>query len=94
MYVSPVSGLELAIKHRLGKLEAGDRLFADYQASLLEQDFELLKVTSEHAVRAGLYPGHHRDPFDRLLAAQAELDDLVLVTRDPAFADFPCRTLW
>ena len=49
---------------------------------------------SDHAIRAGLLPGPHRDPFDRLLAAQALTENLVLVTRDPIFADFGVETLW
>jgi PIN domain nuclease of toxin-antitoxin system len=51
-------------------------------------------VTLVHALHAGSYALAHRDPFDRLLAAQAELEGLTLVTRDPAFAEFPCETLW
>lgn len=58
------------------------------------QGFELSILTVDHGLRAGAYPAAHRDPFDRLLAAQAELDGLLLLTRDPEFAQFPCQTLW
>lgn len=53
-----------------------------------------LPVTYQHGLRAGSYPADHRDPFDRILAAQAELESLVLVTRDHVFQDFPVRVLW
>lgn len=65
-----------------------------FQAIMSEQGFALTALRVEHALRAGSYDAAHRDPFDRLLAAQAEIDELVLVTRDPAMADFPCETLW
>lgn len=94
VFVSPVSALELAIKYRLGKLPGGERVIPGYDNLLAAEGFVVLPLTGHHALNAGLYPGEHRDPFDRLLAAQAELDELTLVTRDPAFAHFPCRTLW
>jgi PIN domain nuclease of toxin-antitoxin system len=53
-----------------------------------------MALTVDHALRAGGYQQPHGDPFDRMLAAQCELEDLTLVTRDPAFRDFPVRTLW
>jgi PIN domain nuclease of toxin-antitoxin system len=60
--------------------------------SLLQnQDFQPLAVQLRHGVHAGGYPQAHRDPFDRLLAAQAELEGLQLVSLEPALATFPCR---
>lgn len=94
MHVSPVSGLEVAIKHRLGRLPHGEALVPGFRKMMEERGFHVRALFLEHALRAGGYPAGHRDPFDRLLAAQAELDDLVLVTRDSAFAAFPCTTLW
>lgn len=92
--VSVISGLEIAIKYRIGKLpEFGDPSVR--YASLMANDrFTPLAVTQEHAVRAGLLPGDHRDPFDRLIAAQALAEGLTVVTCDPAFAAFGCRVLW
>ena len=52
-----------------------------------------LPITSEHAIRAGLMPVDHRDPFDRMLAAQAEIEGLQLVTRDPAFGAFDVQVV-
>jgi PIN domain nuclease of toxin-antitoxin system len=79
--VSAASGWELATKARLGQL-------------LVAQGFVLLAITLQQGLHAGRYPMPHRDPFDRLLAAQAELNNLTLVTVDPALQAFPCRTLW
>jgi PIN domain nuclease of toxin-antitoxin system len=63
--------------------------------SLLGADgFQLLSIAISHALRAGAYPQAHRDPFDRMLAAQAELEQLVLVTADSQLSAFPCRRLW
>jgi PIN domain nuclease of toxin-antitoxin system len=53
-----------------------------------------LPITLQHGLRAGTYAVPHRDPFDRLLAAQAELGELRLVTVDPALRAFPCALLW
>lgn len=94
VFVSPVSAIEVAIKHRLGKLPLGDALVPKFRSIVEERGFSTLTIVVEDMLRAGSYPAAHRDPFDRLLAAQAELHDLMLVTRDPAFAAFPCRTLW
>lgn len=94
MHVSAVSAVETAIKHRIGKLPGGDELVTRFKEFMDAYDFVATAVTVEHALRAGSYPGPHRDPFDRLLAAQAEMEGLVLITRDPAFAAFPCETRW
>lgn len=92
--VSPVAAIELAIKHRLGKLKDGDKVVPRFRGLLIKDRFRVLPITIVHALHAGSYETVHRDPFDRVLAAQAELEGLILVTRDPAFADFPCETLW
>ena len=96
--VSAVSAWEIATKHRLGKLPQLDGRFTDLRAGfldeLVEDRFELMPITAEHGLRAGSYDLPHRDPFDRLLAAQSEVEDVPLITRDPAFAAFPCETIW
>lgn len=88
--ISAVVIWEVAIKRGLGKLEA--------PANLLEQleqaGVELLPITARHADRVGSLPSHHRDPFDRLLVAQAELDSLALVTADPALACYGIEVVW
>jgi PIN domain nuclease of toxin-antitoxin system len=92
--VSAASGWELATKVRLGKLPGADGLLQDLPSLLQQQGFQPLAVQLHHGVRAGGYRQAHRDPFDRLLAAQAELEGLQLVSLDPALATFPCRLFW
>ncbi len=87
--VSTVSLAEIAIKRSLGKLHA--------PASILEvsidEGFAELPLLSTHAAALARLPWHHRDPFDRLLLAQAEVEDLVVVTADRRFADYSARLL-
>ena len=92
--VSAASAWELAMKVRLGKLPEAARLAHRLAESLAEQDFKPLPISLEHGRLGGLLPGPHRDPFDRILAAQALLEDLPLVTIDPAFAGFGVKVLW
>ena len=94
VHVSAASGWEIATKVRLGKLPAASELLNDLPQLLAAQGFELLPITLLHGLHAGGYPMAHRDPFDRLLAAQAELGGLTLVSLDPALAAFPCCLLW
>lgn len=92
--VSAASAWELATKHRLGKLgEAGEAVvrFGDLVSA---DGFEHLPITYYHCLKAGAYAAEHRDPFDRMLAAQTELEGLVLVTRDPAFTLFGVTARW
>ncbi|MCT0202154.1 type II toxin-antitoxin system VapC family toxin [Synechococcus sp. CS-603] len=94
VFVSAASAWEIATKHRLGRLPSADIVLQEGWTLLEAQGFVALPVTWRHGLRAGSYALAHRDPFDRLLAAQAELDGLTLVTDDPALASFPCRRLW
>ena len=94
VFVSAATGWELATKVRLGKLPGAELLLQDLPSLLQHQGFQPLAVQLHHGVRAGSYQQAHRDPFDRMLAAQAELEGLQLVSLDPALATFPCRVLW
>lgn len=94
MFVSAATGWELSTKVRLGKLEIAEQLLSDLPQLLADQGFELLSIQLRHGLRAGRYPQPHRDPFDRFLAAQAELESLTLVSIDTALKDFPCNLLW
>jgi PIN domain nuclease of toxin-antitoxin system len=91
--VSAASAWELSTKQRLGKLGLPDAVerFGELCAA---DGFSHLAVSWAHAQRAGTYPQPHRDPFDRMLAAQAELERLTLITADPALAAFPGKRLW
>ncbi len=79
MFVSAVTAWEIAIKKSLGKLSAPD----NYLEGLARYRFTALDITTEHALAVETLPLHHRDPFDRLLIAQAQLEKLTLVTSDP-----------
>lgn len=85
VYVSAVSLWEIAIKSRLGKLDAGS---ADLLEEIATNDFLQLPISARHALLAGSLPGHHEDPFDRMLIAQAWMEELTIVTRDAAFAAY------
>lgn len=92
--VSAASAWEIAIKVRLGRLpDAGD-LVADFSGYLVRERFENLPISVEHAVRAGLLPGPHRDPFDRMLVAQAQAENMPIVSIDAAFDHYKVRRLW
>jgi PIN domain nuclease of toxin-antitoxin system len=88
LYFSVVNIWETAIKHGLGKQSF---LFEPrlVRTSLLRQGFRELEITSEHAIVAGSLPPLHRDPFDRLLIAQAAVENAVLLTSDTAVARYP-----
>jgi PIN domain nuclease of toxin-antitoxin system len=90
VWVSAVSAWEIAIKSALGKMTARAAL-AD---ALDDYGFEALPITVAHADAVRTLPPHHRDPFDRLLVAQARLEGLVLVSRDPAFRAYRVTQVW
>lgn len=92
--VSAATAYEIANKVRLGKWPAVRSILDAYDSAVSQDGFVGLPVNSRHAQRAGLLGGEHRDPFDRLIAAQALLDDLTVVTRDPEIAAFGCKVLW
>ena len=92
--VSAASVWELSIKHHQGKLPELEHAITDLPALLRADGFQILSIAINHALRAGAYCQLHRDPFDRMLAAQAELEQLVLITADSQLAAFPCRQLW
>lgn len=82
--VSAATAWEIAIKRALGKLDAPD----DLRRTLLASGFDELAVTVDHASVAGALPRHHDDPFDRMLVAQALVEDLTVLTVDPRFAAY------
>lgn len=88
--LSAVSVWEIAIKRSLGKLE----IEQDWANALARLDFEPLPVTATHARHVEQLPWHHRDPFDRLLVAQATVEDHALVSADPRLADYGVDVVW
>jgi PIN domain nuclease of toxin-antitoxin system len=92
--VSAASVWELSLKHHQGKLPELQQAIGDLPGLLQADGFQPLPIALAHGLRAGAYHKPHRDPFDRMLAAQAELERLVLLTADPQLSTFPCHTLW
>ncbi len=92
--VSSVVAWELAIKTSLGKLTLPDDVARYVPDRIASNGFEALPVSVEHAVRVAALPHHHRDPFDRLLVAQALVERVPLVTADPLVARYEAPTLW
>ena len=91
--VSAASVWEISLKHHQGRLPELSGAITDLPGLLQADGFEALPISLAHGLRAGGYSQPHRDPFDRMLAAQSELDRLVLLTADPQLSTFPCRTL-
>jgi len=88
--VSIVSFWEIAIKRRLGKL----RFLDDFEAAMAEEEFDLLGIDYPHLRSLDDLPLHHRDPFDRLLIAQAIAENLTVATDDKLFARYDATIIW
>lgn len=83
--VSSASAWEVATKYRIGKLPEAKELLEDYEGILQKARFSQLSIKTSHSLRAGLLPIKHRDPFDRIIMAQGELEKIPIITYDPAF---------
>jgi PIN domain nuclease of toxin-antitoxin system len=92
--VSAASAWEVATKYRLGKLDFAQDLAKNFVSEVTMAGYLLLAITPEHAQRAGLLPGEHKDPFDRMLAAQAIHEDMPLLSNDPQLDVFGMRREW
>jgi PIN domain nuclease of toxin-antitoxin system len=92
--VSAVSGHELATEFRLGKLAVPVRLAEDLDRIVAENGWQPLPLSIAHGQLAGRLPGTHKDPFDRMLAAQALIEDVQMVTNDPAMEGFRVKLVW
>jgi PIN domain nuclease of toxin-antitoxin system len=92
--VSAASVWEIAVKFRNGRLPSAKKFVAELPEYLRLQNFQELPITLEHALRAGLLPGPHRDPFDRMLVAQALEENLALLSNDQALDGYGARRVW
>lgn len=90
IFYSAASIWEAAIKSALGKLAVE----GDLMEALEADGFTELPIRARHAARAGALPAHHRDPFDRMLVAQAQQEDLAIITADPGIARYDVRIVW
>jgi len=89
VYISAASTWEISIKKTIGKLSAPD----DMDAIVEDEGFDKLPITLFHGEQAGLLPEHHKDPFDRMLIAQAQSEGLIIVTNDEKIACYNIRTM-
>lgn len=94
VFVSAVSAMEIATKHRIGKLPEAAVLAARFESEIETLGFHPLSVTLTHARTAGSLPIAHKDPFDRLLIAQALVEDVLLVSNEAAFDGYGVSRLW
>lgn len=92
--VSAASAWEITTKARLGKLPRALDVAADVTGCVAGQGFSALDITMLHAQRAGGLAGEHRDPFDRMLIAQAQLEDVAVVSDDEVFDRYGVRRFW
>jgi PIN domain nuclease of toxin-antitoxin system len=92
--VSAASAWEITTKVRLGKLPGATEVASDVPACIASQQFQSLDITVAHARRAGALPGPHRDPFDRMLAAQAQLENIAIISIDDVFDQFGVARIW
>jgi len=94
IFVSAASASETATKVRLGKLPSASDLAADFAGQLERESMQMLPITVEHAIRAGLLPGAHKDPFDRMLVAQSQAENMPLIGNETLFDSYGVRRIW
>lgn len=93
IYISSASVWEIATKYRLGKLPEASSVAENVPYWITKAGFKPLAIEPEHAQLAGSWDTDHRDPFDRVLAAQAKLEDFTLVTADKTLSSFPVKII-
>lgn len=94
VFVSAVSAYEMSLKHHRGRWPEVAKLVSGFEEVIAAEGFELLPLTGRHAIRAGAYGREHRDPFDRMLAAQAVEEGLAVVTGDSALEQMGAEMVW
>ncbi|MBM4086091.1 MAG: type II toxin-antitoxin system VapC family toxin [Planctomycetes bacterium] len=94
LLLSVASVWEMQIKLELGKLRLRLPLSQLIEGQQQTNGVELLTVRLEHVLRLGALPAHHRDPFDRMLIAQAQVEDIAVVSGDPLFRKYPAKVIW
>jgi PIN domain nuclease of toxin-antitoxin system len=94
VYLSAVTSWEIAIKTASGKLQLPEPPDLYVPRRMASQGFRPLAVSHQHALEVFSLPAHHRDPFDRLLIAQAKVEDMTLISADRMFDRYPVQLLW
>lgn len=93
-FVSSASAFEIAAKYRLGKLSVAAAFVDGLDEHLRREGFKPVAIALPHALAAGRLPGPHKDPFDRMLIAQARLEGFTVVTSDPIFQRYRVPVVW
>jgi PIN domain nuclease of toxin-antitoxin system len=94
VFVSAASAWEIATKVRIGKLPGAGSFAQEFPMRLETLGFQQLSVSVEHGQRAGLLPGSHKDPFDRMLMAQAISENMPIVSNERVFDEYHVRRIW
>lgn len=92
--VSAASAWEIATKVRLGKLPTAADFVSDFSGQLHREGFETMLISTSHALRAGSLPGAHKDPFDRMLIAQAQEEGIPIISNEAAFDVYGIHRIW
>jgi len=94
VFVSAATAWEITTKARLGRLPGASDVAADVLGAVLGQGFTPLDISTIHAQRAGSLPGHHQDPWDRMLIAQAQAEGLAFVSNEALFDEYGISRIW
>ena len=94
VFVSAATPWEIAIKVRAGKLTFDSQFLSDFDNRVAALAFSPLAIKSAHAIASGALAGGHQDPFDRMLVAQAQVEQLAIVSRDPALSALGAHVIW
>ena len=94
IWISSVSAIEVAIKFRIGKLEGADELAERFETVIAGFGFDQLPISVAHASLASLLPFDHRDPFDRILIAQSQIEQYALVSNEKLFDQLGVIRFW
>ncbi len=93
IYISIVSLWEISIKQSLNKIEL-DSSIEEYINKVIENNIEIVSILYEHILKLNILPFHHRDPFDRMLIAQAIVDKMIIISKDSHFPEYETAVLW
>ena len=94
IWVSAGSAWEISTKYRIGKYPNGARIISQWEERLSDDGFREMAISCTHALRAGALPGAHRDPFDRVIAAQAIIESFNVATPDRAISNLGAECVW
>ena len=94
VFASAVSAYEMSYKHHRGRWPEVEPLVVAFEAVVAAEGFDLLPLSAGHAIRAGSYGSEHRDPFDRMLAAQAVVEGLTLMSKDRGMGEMGAEVVW